>query len=197
MIAPARMGKVIVDGVNVAKKHQKPRPATMQGGIIDKDMPHRRLQRGHRQPADGKAHPGRVPLRRRRHQDPDLQAHRGRSRCRLATLPRLKTRYNDEIRPSSRTDLELANVMEVPRLDKIVVNMGVGDAVGAGPPARRSGRGSGHHHRPEAHHHPGQEVHRRLQAARGQGHRRQGHPAGRPHVGVPRPADLVGHSPHP
>ena len=32
-------GKVIVDGVNVAKKHQKPTKSTMQGGIIDKDMP--------------------------------------------------------------------------------------------------------------------------------------------------------------
>jgi large subunit ribosomal protein L24 len=32
-------GKVIVDGVNVAKKHQKPTKMTMQGGIIDKDMP--------------------------------------------------------------------------------------------------------------------------------------------------------------
>jgi large subunit ribosomal protein L24 len=32
-------GKVIVEGVNVAKKHQKPTRATMQGGIIDKDMP--------------------------------------------------------------------------------------------------------------------------------------------------------------
>jgi large subunit ribosomal protein L24 len=32
-------GKVIVDGVNVAKKHQKATRATMQGGIIDKDMP--------------------------------------------------------------------------------------------------------------------------------------------------------------
>ncbi len=32
-------GKVIVDGVNVAKKHQKPTNTTMQGGIIDKDMP--------------------------------------------------------------------------------------------------------------------------------------------------------------
>ncbi|MDY7100772.1 MAG: 50S ribosomal protein L24 [Actinomycetota bacterium] len=31
--------KVIVDGVNVARKHQKPTRATMQGGIIDKDMP--------------------------------------------------------------------------------------------------------------------------------------------------------------
>jgi large subunit ribosomal protein L24 len=32
-------GKVIVDGVNVAKRHQKATKATMQGGIIDKDMP--------------------------------------------------------------------------------------------------------------------------------------------------------------
>jgi large subunit ribosomal protein L24 len=32
-------GKVIVDGINVAKKHQRPTRATMQGGIIDKDMP--------------------------------------------------------------------------------------------------------------------------------------------------------------
>ena len=32
-------GKVIVEGVNIAKKHQRPVRATMQGGIIDKDMP--------------------------------------------------------------------------------------------------------------------------------------------------------------
>jgi len=32
-------GRVIVDGVNRAKKHQKATRATMQGGIIDKDMP--------------------------------------------------------------------------------------------------------------------------------------------------------------
>ena len=31
--------KVIVDGINVAKRHQKSTKATMQGGIIDKDMP--------------------------------------------------------------------------------------------------------------------------------------------------------------
>ena len=32
-------GKVIVEGVNVAKKHQRAMRATMQAGIIDKDMP--------------------------------------------------------------------------------------------------------------------------------------------------------------
>ena len=32
-------GRVIVEGVNVAKKHQRALRATMQAGIIDKDMP--------------------------------------------------------------------------------------------------------------------------------------------------------------
>jgi large subunit ribosomal protein L24 len=31
--------RVIVEGVNIAKKHQKPRKANEQGGIIDRDMP--------------------------------------------------------------------------------------------------------------------------------------------------------------
>ena len=43
-------------------------------------------------------------------------------------LPRLKRRYNDEIRDALKERLGLSNVMEVPRLEKIVVNMGVGRA---------------------------------------------------------------------
>ncbi len=39
MVAIPAEGKVIVDGANMAKRHTKPRGATMQGGIIDKDMP--------------------------------------------------------------------------------------------------------------------------------------------------------------
>ena len=31
--------RVIVEGVNIAKRHQRATRATMQGGIIDKDMP--------------------------------------------------------------------------------------------------------------------------------------------------------------
>ena len=46
-----------------------------------------------------------------------------------ATLPRLKEQYNTEIRAALQAELELGNVMEVPRLDKIVVNVGVGQAV--------------------------------------------------------------------
>jgi large subunit ribosomal protein L5 len=44
--------------------------------------------------------------------------------------PRLKERYNEQLRAQLQDQLGLANVMEVPRLVKIVVNMGVGDAVG-------------------------------------------------------------------
>ena len=43
--------------------------------------------------------------------------------------PRLKVRYRDEIRPELQRDLELGNIMQVPTLTKIVVNMGVGDAI--------------------------------------------------------------------
>ncbi len=34
-----KTNKVIVEGVNTARRHQRPRSGTMQGGIIDKDMP--------------------------------------------------------------------------------------------------------------------------------------------------------------
>jgi len=34
-----KKNKVIVEGVNTARKHQRPQGQTMQGGIIDKDMP--------------------------------------------------------------------------------------------------------------------------------------------------------------
>ncbi|MDN5892478.1 MAG: 50S ribosomal protein L5 [Nocardioides sp.] len=42
--------------------------------------------------------------------------------------PRLRARYREEILPSLKSEFELANVMQVPGLTKIVVNMGVGEA---------------------------------------------------------------------
>ena len=45
------------------------------------------------------------------------------------TAPRLKIRYAEEFGPQIKEQLGLENVMEVPRLEKIVVNMGVGEAV--------------------------------------------------------------------
>jgi large subunit ribosomal protein L5 len=44
------------------------------------------------------------------------------------TRPRLRRRYDEEIRAALRSELGLANIMQVPRLEKIVINMGVGRA---------------------------------------------------------------------
>jgi large subunit ribosomal protein L5 len=44
-------------------------------------------------------------------------------------VPRLKRDYAERVRDQLQADLGLGNVMQVPRLEKIVVNMGVGDAV--------------------------------------------------------------------
>jgi large subunit ribosomal protein L5 len=43
--------------------------------------------------------------------------------------PRLRVRYDNEIKAALQSQLGLANVMQVPRFEKIVVNMGVGAAV--------------------------------------------------------------------
>ena len=43
-------------------------------------------------------------------------------------IPRLKVRYTEEIAPALRGEFRYSNVMQVPRLTKIVVNMGVGEA---------------------------------------------------------------------
>ena len=44
------------------------------------------------------------------------------------TRPRLKERYASELRPALQAELGLGNVMQVPRLEKIVLNCGVGRA---------------------------------------------------------------------
>ncbi len=44
-------------------------------------------------------------------------------------IPRLFTKYNEEIISKLKEQFQYNNIMEVPKLDKIVVNMGVGEAV--------------------------------------------------------------------
>jgi large subunit ribosomal protein L5 len=45
------------------------------------------------------------------------------------SAPRLKVRFREEVRARLQAELGLANLMQVPRLEKIVLNMGVGDAL--------------------------------------------------------------------
>jgi large subunit ribosomal protein L5 len=53
---------------------------------------------------------------------PDQARHSAKER------PRLRTKFDKEVAPALLKELELTNVMAVPRLNKIVVNMGVGEA---------------------------------------------------------------------
>ena len=48
--------------------------------------------------------------------------------ARASYAPRLKTLYEQELRPRLKDDLELSSVMQAPRLEKITLNMGVGEA---------------------------------------------------------------------
>lgn len=46
----------------------------------------------------------------------------------MADMPRLKEKYNNELRSKLKDQLQIENVNQVPRLMKIVCNMGVGEA---------------------------------------------------------------------
>jgi large subunit ribosomal protein L5 len=43
-------------------------------------------------------------------------------------VPRLKQRYNDELRSQLKEQLDLESIMQVPRISKVTLNMGVGEA---------------------------------------------------------------------
>lgn len=46
-----------------------------------------------------------------------------------ATMSRLKERYVEEVRPTMRREFAYSNDFEVPKLEKIVVNIGLGEAI--------------------------------------------------------------------
>ena len=102
----------------------------MQAGIIDKEMPMPASNVAIVCPSCGKA--TRVGYRF----EPDGTKVRICRKCErrhlmstaTTELPRLKLRYNDEIRAQLKDSLGLDNIMQVPRLEKIVINMGVGAA---------------------------------------------------------------------
>jgi large subunit ribosomal protein L5 len=44
------------------------------------------------------------------------------------TIPRLKVRYREEIVPALKAEFDFSNIMQVPGVTKVIVNMGVGEA---------------------------------------------------------------------
>jgi len=60
--------------------------------------------------------------------EPEQKAAPERPRASAKTAPRLKTRFDQEVAPALMKEFELKNPNQVPRLHKIVINMGVGEA---------------------------------------------------------------------
>ena len=102
--------------------------------------------------------------------------------------PRVLTKLRDEIGPQLMGEFGYTSPMQVPRFSKIVLNIGMGEALQNARAMEKR------HPRPYAHfgaaprHHAGQEVRRRVQDTRGHAHRTERYPAGTPHVRVLRQA---------
>ena len=43
-------------------------------------------------------------------------------------MSNLKERFNSELKPALQSELGISNIMAVPKLTKVVINMGVGEA---------------------------------------------------------------------
>ena len=65
---------------------------------------------------------------------------------------RLLERYGTEVVPALQKQFEYTNPMQVPRLEKIVVNIGLGEALTNAKAVERGHRRPRPHHRPEADH---------------------------------------------
>ena len=74
------------------------------------------------------------------------------------SIPRLKERFHTEIAATLQEELGFGNPMQVPRLEKIVVNMGIGGAIRDRKTGRFRHGGTGIDYRPEAPAEPGSQV---------------------------------------
>ena len=142
--------RVLVENLNMIKRHSRPKPIKnpsrmggaqfTPGGVIEKAGADPDLERDARLPDVQPADPDRLrdeaPQGRGRHQGARLQARRLRpgdrqvmaTATKTAQRPRLKERYDDELRAQLKDELGFSSLMRVPRLSKITLNMGVGDA---------------------------------------------------------------------
>ena len=84
---------------------------------------------------------------------------------RTKVQPRLKLRYREEIIPALTSEFEIANIMQVPGLTKIVVNMGVGEAARDSKLIEGAVKDLTAITGQKPHGHQGPQVHRAVQAA--------------------------------
>ena len=83
----------------------------------------------------------------------------------MANTPNLKKLYQDEVAPALMQKFGYKSTMQIPRLEKIVLNVGCSEARENAKVLDAVVVRPGRHHRPEGRGHQGQEVRGQLQAA--------------------------------
>ena len=155
--------RAFVRGLNMVKRHQR-QTQTQEAGIINKEASLHLSNLAVADPKDGK--PTRVGFRiegDRRCAWPSVREWSSMAEAKYE--PRLKQDYNERIRKAMQDQFTYANEMQIPRMDKIVINMGIGEGNRRFQEARdRGGRPCGDC-RPEAGHYPRPQFDCRFQAA--------------------------------
>ena len=97
--------------------------------------------------------------------------------------PRMRKHYEEVVRPKLIEEFGYKNPMEVPAIEKIVLNMGVGESTAD---SKKAGRGCrSRSRRPEAGDHEGPQGYLAVQGSRGHADRCQGYAAQGSDVRVP------------
>ena len=81
-------------------------------------------------------------------------------------VPRLKQHYIEAVRPALQEQFKYTNPMRVPEIEKVVLNMGIGEATADRKKVEQAARDMTLHRRAETRHDQGPQIHRQLQAAR-------------------------------
>ena len=92
------------------------------------------------------------------------------------------TVYKQEITPKLMEKFQYKNVMQVPKVDKVIINIGVGEAIQNPKALDGAVNDLTVYYRTEADYYQGQEIHRRIQTAGRHAHWLQGYLAGRAYV---------------
>ena len=73
---------------------------------------------------------GQVAVPTKRQRGEGVPGAPGKAAAAHKDMPSMQKRYNDEVKPKLQSEFSYKNPMQVPKLEKIVINMGVGEAAG-------------------------------------------------------------------
>ncbi len=124
--------RALVQGVNVVRRHQK-QSAQQEGGIVSKEAPIHLSNIAIEDPADGILRASDINSWMTGAKYGSLSVRVRRSMTKTADnsngyVPRLKTQYLEVVRPALLSEFKYTNPMRVPHIEKVVLNMGIGEA---------------------------------------------------------------------